>query len=60
MLHKYTKNHDQMIIYYTVPELQGMTDVICIFHRCTKNCDRNGVIKYGMQWMNIQKGGQKK
>ena len=32
MLHKCTKNHDRMIICFTVPEIPRMTDVVFIFH----------------------------
>ena len=32
MLHNCTKNHDRMIICFTVPEIPSMTDVVFIFH----------------------------
>ena len=32
MLRKCTKNHDRMIICFTVPEIPRMTDVVFIFH----------------------------
>ena len=32
MLHKCTKNHDRMIICFTVPEIPRMMDVVFIFH----------------------------
>ena len=32
MLHKCTKNHDRMIICYTVPEIQRIAHVVFIFH----------------------------